>query len=197
MATLIPDPQGTVTIKGYEKLAEAYKLKNAYTKLVTDELGTMKEQMRQAAELAFAEAAPGTKRVLFRDGKGGGVEVSKPDLAMDGNRPYFSQSLQKEITKFGGLEQLGEHRAALDETTQVTLTGQWAEWFMSQLESFKKSGAVGDAQVGNQVKAAQKARITQEGISVLEKLTDGDDETAKLAKLILDKGIKSAIVGTK
>ena len=197
MSDYIPNTQGTVVLKGYEKMVRTYNIKNAITKLIVDELELMKDELRTVAKTVLAKAAPGTKRLLFRDDKGGGVEISKPDLAKLGNRPYFSQATQTAIAKKGGIEALGDAASAVDSTTQVTLTGTWAPWFLKQLQAFKDNGTITDDKANDGVKADLRSRLTEEGVAKLTELSGQDGEAAQLAQFLLDNCIKNFVVASK
>lgn len=188
----IPDGTGTVSIKGFEAEVDKFLISDAYSKQLEDQLADHKSQLRDLMEVVLSKSAPGTKAVYFYGGRGG-LRASPPDAEKEGNRPNISEDTQRAIRNAGGLEELEQFGSSADEVlerhVQVTLTGEWATRFLAQMERLVEAGKLQPDAEG--IKVEEKSKVKFSALPVLKGLVAAG---SKVAKVLLDKGVKSAML---
>uniref|UniRef100_A0A6H1Z7K4 Uncharacterized protein n=1 Tax=viral metagenome TaxID=1070528 RepID=A0A6H1Z7K4_9ZZZZ len=198
-----PDASGTVVVKGFEDKAEKLKLDLTYFKKLKTDTEEGKEEFRGLAADILRSSGPGAARVLFRSAKNGdGIKCSRPDPVKEGNRPDFSEATLKELTAAGGLDAVRGlvDPPVVEEREQVTLSGQWADWFLTQIKVFVEAGQVNSEQIdeayaAGEIKLDKKARLRPDAGQILQQLlTDCSEEQAELIAVLLRKGFKAMSV---
>lgn len=200
----IPDSTGTVCISGHEQLALTYALKDSFLKALTEEAEGLRRQIRAVARAAAAEAGPAAaaaiKRVFVRNGVKGGVAVSLPDYAAEGNRLVLSDSKIKEVTKVGDITALPglTFDALVEETVTepggevIELRGRWVQWFKDgPAGAYLKAGVPDpDLKYGKRDRTATR-RLKHAAVAMLRGLAETGNE---VAALLLSLGLKEPAV---
>ncbi len=191
-----PDASGTVVISGHEELALAYDLKSGFYSALEGELDTLKGQLRSVASSVLLVAGEGAKRVFLRNGKKGGISITRPDYSQTGNRLVLSDTKMAGVTKSGELDSLGVPLSELFEETVtevggevVELRGRWAAWFVQHMGQYMTPT---ETDISHEVrKRATTRRLLPAAIERLQQLMLGGSE---VAKVLLSLGTKEMIV---
>lgn len=200
---LIPDADGVIFIKGQEKLAHIYNIKQQIAEAASEEVAELKNQIRQLASSYLQSAAIGVRRVVFLGLRGTAVSVQVTDPAKEGNRLQIDSSKMEELVKLGGTLSLGVPADQLfvregAEAPCIVLRGPWLEWFDKNV--LQKGGVVpGHQGEGNfvEIRGEQpgKLKLSAAGVEILKKLyATGSDATKTVARYLLDVGVKAFTV---
>lgn len=205
----IPDAEGTVLVKGFEEDADEFRAWHATLKRVERMQAAAKTKFRTVAATVLAQAAAGAKRVLFLSPEGG-ISCTAPDVEKSGNRPNLnSKETGSKITKAGGLESLlpalgpgAKLSDLVEDDESVTLSGEWLGWFKRELATFQaqgvpQAGAPGTVPAGVEYSLVRRIKVSAlEAVRAAARLTD-DSPLARVAKVVLDSGIKEMLVDVK
>ncbi len=180
---LQPDTSGTVALSGHENLALSFDLKSGYLKTLQGEIDELKKQMRVIAVDALSRAAAGAVRAFLRNGKRGGVTISRPDETKSGNRLVLSDAKMSKLIKLGELTSLGIPMLELieEEVTDpggdvVELRGRWAAWWQEKMAAHS---ADPDIKVERRERTVVK-RLTFDALAKVRALATAGNELAKL-----------------
>jgi hypothetical protein len=98
-STTIPNEQGEITIEEqrFFEVVTNHKAMDAFSAVLGKMMSQNKDLFRKEADRRMNEAAPGTTRIAFSDGRGGCVMVSKPDIEKAGTRKKLSAKLLQAV----------------------------------------------------------------------------------------------------
>jgi hypothetical protein len=189
----IPDASGTIALDGEESLVDVYQYKESFLKVLSDEVGDLKDRLRMSAKRALGAAKGKAVRVFMR-GTLGGVQVTAYDLSKDSNRPVLSEKKMAELTKAGGTEAIGLGPEELFEEERtpggevIELRGRWVQWFVEKVQADMEN----DPDITWEKREPVVVRRLAE--AAIPKLELAADAGNKVAQMLLEMGIKAMMV---
>jgi hypothetical protein len=200
----IPDSQGTIVVKADEGAVARFKTAKAFFDQLEETVDAAKESFRSMAKEVLARAAPGALRVLFSDKAGGGVMCPRNDPeSMASYTDLAAKETASTLAKAGGLSALETAGLKLtdivDTTESVTLqaSGPWAAWFKSQISAFLQSKSVTEEVAAKGVKWSTTMKLKPTAVAKLRELALLDTEAGKVARVLLDVGLRKISVDVK